>query len=425
MKNEKIFQVEKQKRKRVDDDNFDVPVQTRSGKRKRKGSLTRKRSTSKGEEEKNCQMKQANESLLQILKIDSKKSKKDIEKEKAAEYKAYISKYEKNLHFYLKREYNEETMNFLKRMTKTTALPYELQKNNKAILNTLVNICQTLQMNKLEIALWAMWLDQNGWIPRELDLETNILMTGFAVKQYFNDIQTYRIIEIYLKTKRNDFLKLLNQWHSTKKVMPPIPTELNKKYRKLSLHEVKKEEQEEERQSHKYLENNLVVSGIAEVKAKYELQMQMNLCPKNKFLPFKSIENEESQIVEEPTRSEFAEDSGDDHISELKMTALMLPQPSISLEAREDTEILPPKPISTRTRSQTSENEDIPIFSNLSNTSSFQQDLCVLQTLPNFPKSSQQKESTGLFDCSRSPSLNFLSPLFLPYSNKISHFQKH
>ena len=87
-------------------------------------------------------------------------------------------------------------------------------------------------MNELEIIFWSVWLDKNGIQESGFDIETTMLMTAFAVKQYMNSIGTARIFEYHLMRHKPNFTHEFNSWVSHhNRNFRVTPRELCKKWR--------------------------------------------------------------------------------------------------------------------------------------------------------------------------------------------------
>jgi len=48
----------------------------------------------------------------------------------------------------------------------------------------LAKVCKLFHMNELEIAVWSLWVEEQGWTGESMNLEDFLLITAMQVKVY-------------------------------------------------------------------------------------------------------------------------------------------------------------------------------------------------------------------------------------------------
>ena len=94
----------------------------------------------------------------------------------------------------------------LRRMSKATTIPAGVRK--QPYLKMLVEICKELQLNELEIALWAILVDIVGWDLR--NFTSDLLFAAFSAKTYMNE--QVEIFKYHISLKAPNFYDEYKRW---------------------------------------------------------------------------------------------------------------------------------------------------------------------------------------------------------------------
>lgn len=137
--------------------------------------------------------------------LTSKKLKADFD---YPDVHSILSNFEKLQEAYNKEGVSQENMLILRRIAANPNVP--LDYKNRPLLRFLTQVSKELMLNKLELVMWAMYLDKIVWSDNSLSLRNLLFFSAYAAKLYLNsDISN---LNHYLALKFTDFLEAAKKW---------------------------------------------------------------------------------------------------------------------------------------------------------------------------------------------------------------------
>ncbi|CAG9330253.1 unnamed protein product [Blepharisma stoltei] len=173
--------------------------------------------------------------LLPISKQNKNPSDSDAESCKSSEFgglfdQQLIEKYEEEHHEFMQYGLSQKSELILRRISMSKQVPYEFRI--QPFFRLLVGAYQELNLNEIEVAVWAIYIERFVWPEPQATLHYLLVTTAFAAKLHMNDDTNH--LKEYLKTKILGFEENFALWYSqNEKNMMISLQELNTVYSNL------------------------------------------------------------------------------------------------------------------------------------------------------------------------------------------------
>lgn len=133
---------------------------------------------------------------------------------------------------YTREGFSQDVQLLLKRIISSERIPKDIRQ--QPLLRMLTEIAFQLQLNEIEISLWAIFLDQCAWIEKSDFLHWHLLFSAYAAKTTLNKDAIY--IEYYLKQQYDKFQENYETWISSREISLRFDAKaLNQKFSELSV----------------------------------------------------------------------------------------------------------------------------------------------------------------------------------------------
>ncbi|CAG9322394.1 unnamed protein product [Blepharisma stoltei] len=151
--------------------------------------------------------------------------------EEVEDAKTNINQYDDMHREFIQFGMSQTSQLILRRIVQHPAVPSD--RRCQPLLRLLLGTMQDLDLNEIETALWAIYLEKIGWADNEPSLHFLICYAAFAAKSYLND--DIRPYEAFLSGKIDNFQKnyekFVNKYNVTLEV---VSKDINKRFRELS-----------------------------------------------------------------------------------------------------------------------------------------------------------------------------------------------
>jgi hypothetical protein len=129
--------------------------------------------------------------------------------------------YEKMQDNYIKDGLIQEILIFLKIIVISKFVPLELK--NLPLLRMLKETCKDFLLNKPEITMWNIFLENIVWTDKSKPLQILLLYSAYAAKSCMSSDEDIKLIQVCISNKYSGFLTGYKQWHQLNEDKLRIP----------------------------------------------------------------------------------------------------------------------------------------------------------------------------------------------------------
>jgi len=231
------------------------------------------------------------ESINSTLGLSQISTIYELKRQKSEKKTKLISQYFQEKQLYQNEGTTIQTVSLIKKTAWNLSTSTE---SPKSLVNSLFKVKNQVLLNELEVCVWCLYIEKFAYTDKTLPLESSLLYSAFAVKEYFND--NVNALYEYLSSILEGFSKNYNDWSNKWKAQLTVnPKELNTKFKAGLQHE----DNSEVKDYNFYVDEILNNSQISQ-KALNELVsdrkiMQVYSAYKNSYL---QVEQSKKQVLQ-------------------------------------------------------------------------------------------------------------------------------